>query len=115
MINISKNELIGEELNVIIPHSYKEVHKSRLNDLVNFNREELTYIKPYALLHKEAKLPIKGLGSSLVMGYVCFKFMLDIEVGLTIISAIKRLNDKAKNALVTVDGEIVEKQDGFIE
>lgn len=49
------------------------------------------------------------------MGYVSIKFMLDIEIGVTFIATIKRVNDKAKNAIVTVDGEILEKQDGFIE
>jgi len=52
MIKISRNELIGEELNFIIPDCYKEVHKYRVEELINFDCEELRDIIPSKLLHK---------------------------------------------------------------
>ena len=106
---------MGEELSFFVPDSYKEVHKYRLNDLLNFDNEELKTISPSKVIHKEIKLPFKGVGSFLQMGYINIKYMLDVEAGLTFISIIKRSNDKASSALLTLEGRVTEKEDGFNE
>ena len=109
MIKISKNELMGEELRFFVPDSYKEVHKYRLNDLLNIDNDKLTVISPSKFIHKELKMPFKGVGSFLLMGYINIKYMLDVEVGLTFISIIKRSDDKASSALLTLEGRVTER------
>lgn len=66
-------------------------------------------------MHKELKLPIKGANNELFMGYVCIKFQIDIEKGLTFISIIKRVHDKTTNVLMNFKNEITEKEEGFFE
>jgi len=41
--------------------------------------------------------------------------MLDVEVGLTFISIMKHSNDKTSSALLTLEGRVTEKEDGFFD
>jgi len=106
---------MGEELSFFVSDSYKEVHKYRLNDLLNFDNDQLRKISPSKVIHKELKIPFKGAGSFLLIGHISIKYMLDVEVGLTFISIMKHSNDKTSSALLTLEGRVTEKEDGFFD
>ena len=59
-------------------------------------------------MHKELKLPIKGVDQELLLGFVCIKFQVDIHQGLTFISVIKKTQDKSMNILMNFRGEVTE-------
>jgi hypothetical protein len=65
------------------------------------------------VLHKELKLPIKGANGKLITGFVCIKFQIDIEEGLTFISIIKLTHDKGSHVLMNFEGMITECEEGF--
>ncbi len=90
LIKISKRELLGKELNYVIPDGYKEVHNIRLSNLLDFDNEKISEIVPSKIFHKELKLPIKGINDELYTGFICIKFHVDIENGLSFISIVKR-------------------------
>jgi len=54
-------------------------------------------------------LPIRGAKGELFMGYICIKFQVDIEKGLTFVSVIKRVHGKSVNAMLDFNGNITEK------
>jgi len=83
------------------------VHNARLSHLLNF--QTVSEIIPSRVLHKEIKLPIKGANGKLLMGYVCIKFEIDVEKGLTFISIIKLVHDRSMHALIDFSGKITEK------
>jgi len=60
-------------------------------------------------MHNELRLPIKGANGELLMGFICIKFEVDIDKGLTFVSVIKRVHDKSMNALIDFHGRITEK------
>lgn len=113
LINISKRELLGKELNYIIPDGYKEVHNIRLSHLLDFENDQISEITPSKVFHKELKLPIKGANNELYTGFVCIKFHLDISLGMSFISIIKRSPERTVSALLDFTGNITEQQQGF--
>ena len=106
IINIKRSQLIGRELNSIIPDGYKEVHNLRLSYLLDFQNDNLKEIVPSKVMHKELKLPIKCENDKLVMGYVCIKLVVDLEEGLTFVSVVKLSRDRSSHLLMDFNGRI---------
>lgn len=113
LVHLPKRELIGKELNHVIPDGYKEVHNIRLSNLLDFNAPKISEITPSKVFHKELKLPIKGLNNELYTGFVCIKFHLDVQLGLSFISIIKRAPERTVSALLDFKGRVTEQQHGF--
>lgn len=108
-----RRELIGSELNSIIPDGYKEVHNVRLSNLLELESEIVKEIMPSKVMHKEIGLPLKGANGRLLKGFVCIKFQVDLEEGLTFVSIIKLAHDRSSSALVNFKGEVTEIEEGF--
>lgn len=113
MLHIKRSDLIGRELNSIIPDGYKEVHNVRLSYLLDFQSDSLKEIVPSKVMHKELKLPIKGADGQLAMGYVCIKSIVDLKEGLTFVSVVKLAHDRSSHVLMDFEGRITESEDGF--
>ena len=113
MLKLGKDQLLGEQLNTIIPEGYKEVHNVRLSGLISFDQEDVDEIVPSKVLHAELLLPMKGNKNELFLAYICIKFQIDIEVGLTFISIAKRCNARSANALMDIRGKITEQEAHF--
>lgn len=87
----------------------------RLSNLLDFESESIKEIVPSKVMHKELGLPIKGANGRLLKGFVCIKFQVDLEEGLTFVSIIKLAHDKSSSALVNFEGEVTEIEEGFRE
>lgn len=108
MLDVNKSELIDHELNSIIPDGYKEVHNVRLSHLLDFDGKSISEIVPSKVLHAELKLPMKGANNKLLMAYICIKFEVDLEQGLTLVSIVKLTHDKCQRALMDFNGNVTE-------
>lgn len=47
------------------------------------------------------------------MGLTCIRIMIDLERGLTFMSTVRRLNEKASTLLVNFEGQVTEKEEDF--
>lgn len=76
------------------------MHNVRLSNLLDFESENVKEIRPSKVMHKELCLPIKGANGRLLKGFVCIKFQVDLEEGLTFVSIVKLAHGKSLSALV---------------
>lgn len=90
MINIPKQEIIGSELNSLIPNCYKDIHNVRLSQILDFNTNTIKELTPSKVLHAELKLLFKGANDELFSGLICIKYQMDIKEGVTFLSVIKK-------------------------
>lgn len=89
------------------------MHNVRLSYLLDFGNESLKEIVPSKVMHKELKLPIKGANGKLAMGYVCIKFAVDLNEGLTFVSVVKLAHDRSSHVLMNFAGKVTESEEGF--
>lgn len=100
LIGIKRKDLIGSELNSIIPKGYKEVHNVRLSQMLDFDSESVKQISPSNVIHKELTLPIRAADGKLLKGLICIKSQVDLKEGLTFVSIIKLARGKSSSALM---------------
>ena len=85
----------------------------RLSHLLDFDGKSISEIVPSKVLHTELKLPMKGANNRLLMAYICIKFEVDLEQGLTLVSVVKLTHDKCHRALMDFDGNVTECDPDF--
>jgi hypothetical protein len=89
LLNLHKVDLLGEQLNRIIPQGYKEVHNVRLENLFGFDRP-YREIAASKVLHSELVLPVRATEDNLMYAMIYIKVLQDIEKGLTFVSVVKK-------------------------
>ena len=47
------------------------------------------------------------------MSYVCIKYQLDIDYGLTFITIVKLVHDRSRTILMDFSGNVTEVEEGF--
>lgn len=77
------------------------MHNARLSQILDFNSEEIKYVSAAKVLHKELVLLFKGKDDELFAGFICIKYHMDIEEGVTFLSVVKKTADKKSMALTT--------------